>query len=157
MDHDYSITIAELRQEALKYLAKNNFNVFLVDEYLDKDLEENMGLEQYDLCRNILFDSICKENLFFLSANQDVSWFQCIEDQLYQLLTCKRDYKTDNFYALMFWGGVASELTDFFTATFGINPTIAHGMAYLLCYTVLKLGIKAWCKRYEAKKKHDQE
>lgn len=143
------LTIEECRNHAINFLKKGNRNVFLINEYLENDNSNTVNFQQYSLCRNAIFDSIYKESLYYHDANRSGNWFHRIEDQVYKLIRSEENYKTDILYVHMILGGIVSELINYLTENFPIDAATAGGISYFLIYTITKIGINAWCQKYE--------
>lgn len=143
------LTIAECRNEATHFLEKNNLNMFLINEYLKNDKSGTVNFRQYNLCRNIMFDSIYKESLYYQDANRSAHWFRCIEDQVYKLIKQDERYREDAVHVHMVLGGAVSGLTGFLMENFSIDAAAAVGISYFLIYTIARIGLRAWCQKYE--------
>ena len=151
------LTITECRNKAVHFLETNKLNVFLINEYLENDKSDNVNFRQYNLCRNIMFDTIYKQSLYYQDANRSDSWFRRIEDQVYKLITHNENYKEDTIYVHLVLGGLVSELTNFLTKNFSIDATTAVGISYIFIYTITKLGMNVWCQKYEEDRNIDNE
>ncbi|MBR3987834.1 MAG: hypothetical protein IKK10_00835 [Clostridia bacterium] len=150
-----TLTVTDCRKKAVDFLEKSNLNMFLINEYLENDSDDSVTFQQYYLCRNIVFDSIFKDGLYYQDANRSDNWFRRIEDQVYKLIKHDKNYKSDSIYVHMILGGIISELINFLTESFSIDASTACGVSYLLIYTVAKIGLNAWCQKYEEDRGHN--
>jgi len=151
------LTVTDCRKEVINFLEKSNLNMFLINEYLENDNADSVTFQQYYLCRNIMFDSIFKDGLYYQDANRNDTWFRYIEDQVYKLITHDENYKSDSIYVHMILGGIISELIKFLTESFSVDAATACGISYLLIYTIAKIGVNAWCQKYEESRKNNGE
>lgn len=148
MEHKEKLTVEECRSNAFDFLGKSNLNLFLVDDYIEIDRENSVDFEQYELCRSIVFEALIKNDLFYLDANQPDNWFRYFEDEIYKMLTKNTDYKKDTVYFNMFLGGIVTQISNYILEKFSVDYMVAVGLASLLVYTIIKVGINAWCEKY---------
>ncbi len=148
MEHREKLTVEKCRSTTYDFLDRSNLNVFLVDDYKEIDQEDSGDFEQYELCRSIVFEALIKNNLFYLDANQSDRWFRYFEDEIYKLLTKSTKYKKDTVYFDMVLGGSVTQISDYILERFSVDHMIAVGLASLLVYTIIKVGINAWCEKY---------
>lgn len=148
MEHREKLTVEECRSTAFDFLKKSNLNLFLVDDYIEIDQENSVDFEQYELCRSIVFESLIKNDLFYLDANQSDKWFKYFEDEIYKLFIKSDDYKKDTVYFDMVLGGIVTQISNLILEKFSVDYMVAVGLASLLVYTIIKVGINAWCEKY---------
>ena len=56
--------------------------------------------------------------------------------------------KKDTVYFDMVLGGSVTQISDYILERFSVDHMIAVGLASLLVYTIIKVGINAWCEKY---------
>lgn len=128
------------------FLAERNLNSFKIDEWREVLLSENFNIVEYEKLLQYFAIGTFKSQDGFSSASLP-SFLASLEASIYSVLSDEANKGKANILMSSAISGFSGTIA----STWGVDPFIVSGFLNLIILSIIKIGIDAWCKYYEAK------
>ncbi len=129
------------------FLTERNFNSFKINEWREILLSENFSIMEYEKLLQYFAVSAFKFQNGF-SAASSPKFLASLEEAIYDVLSDD----TNRGKANILMSSAISGLSATIASSWNMDPFIVSGFMNLIILSIMKIGIDAWCKYYEAKK-----